>query len=172
MLYKLFSTCPSFSCSPNLLCFCGNQSTQRRFDQSEDTQILYHPRPRRHSWVLASQELPKVVFLGSKGLESRMLRDDRWWLEMKKDKVQEISAWDGMESTRPDSSLGREGTSIASPDVALGKAPLGRPVRVWPSSGPQSCVIYIPDVLSTSKCLPRNQELRTNSPRHQRVKGL
>ena len=91
---------------------------------------------------------------------------------MKKDKVQEISAWDGMESTRPDSSLGREGTSIASPDVALGKAPLGRPVRVWPSSGPQSWVIYIPDVLSTSKCLPRNQELRTNSPRHQRVKGL
>ena len=80
---------------------------------------------------------------------------------MKKDKIQEISAWDGTGSTWPESRERRYRRSVTR--HGSGQRPLGRPVRGWPSSGPQSCVMYVPDVLSTCKRLPRNQELWTNS---------
>ena len=73
--------------------FCRNQSTKRRHDLLEDTHIVYHPSLRLCPWVLASQNFPEAMGCvpRKQGLESRLLGDDKCGMEMKKDKVQEIS---------------------------------------------------------------------------------
>lgn len=91
---------------------------------------------------------------------------------MKKDKVQEISAWDEMESTWPDSSLGREGTSIASLGMALGKAPLGRPVRGGLLRGPGLVLCMYQMFLVHPNIFLETKNVGQTHMRHQRVKGL
>lgn len=100
------------------------------------------------------------MFLGRKGLESRMLGDNICWTEMK-NKIQEISTWDSAKSAWPfvHPKLGKKkcmarqwsgGECIAVSTEALDMC------RPW------LWVMCVPDVLRTAKCLPRNQELWTS----------